>query len=102
MPEAATQTAVAAPASAPAAQPVQPDDDPRWKQVMTLPCSVTVEVPIPGFTAKDLLHLEANSLVRSTWAVTANLPMKVNGEMIAWCEFEILGNRLAIRVTELA
>ena len=69
---------------------------------MTLPCSVTVEVPIPAFTAKDLLHLEAKSLVRSTWAVTANLPMKVNGEMIAWCEFEILGNRLAIRVTELA
>jgi hypothetical protein len=28
--------------------------------------------------------------------------LKVNGELIAWCEFEVLGNKLAVRLTELA
>lgn len=63
---------------------------------------MTVEVGIPRFTATNLIELEPKAVLRSDWAITANLPMKINGELIAWCEFEVLGNRLAIRLTELA
>jgi flagellar motor switch/type III secretory pathway protein FliN len=97
MSEAATQPAVAAPEPAP-----QPDGDLRWKQVMGLPCSVAVEIPVPEFTVKRLLDLEIKSVLETKWTTTANLPLKVNGELIAWCEFEVLGNRLAVRLTELA
>jgi flagellar motor switch/type III secretory pathway protein FliN len=98
MPEtAATQPAVAAPEAS-----HQPDVDPRWTQVMGLPCNVAVQIPVPEFTVKQLLEFETGSVVKTNWTTTANLPLKVNGELIAWCEFEVLGNRLAVRVTELA
>lgn len=97
MPEAATQDAVAA-----AETSTQYDNDVRWKQVMGLPCDVVVEIAVPEFTVKKLMELEIESIVETNWTTTANLPLKVNGELIGWCEFEVLGNRLAVRLTELA
>ncbi len=69
---------------------------------MRLPCSVTIVVPLPGFKVKDLLGLRPKSVVASHWPTSDNLPLKVNGELMAWCEFEVLGSRLAVRLTELA
>jgi flagellar motor switch/type III secretory pathway protein FliN len=95
--EAAAQAAVAARENTP-----QSEGDARWKQVMGMPCNVAIEIPVPEFTVKDLMELEVKSIAETKWTTTANLPLKVNGELIAWCEFEVLGNRLAVRLTELA
>ena len=78
------------------------EEEVRWKQLLGLPCSVSVEIPVAAFTASKLLQIEAGGVIASQWATTSNLPLKVNGEFIAWCEFEVLGNRLAVRLTELA
>jgi flagellar motor switch/type III secretory pathway protein FliN len=99
------QAAVTAPQPPPAAPKISPSDaksDPRWRQAVRLPCSVSILVPMPGFKVKDLLGLRSKSVVASHWPTTDNLPVKVNGELIGWCEFEVLGNRLAARLTELA
>jgi hypothetical protein len=29
------------------------------------------------------------------------VPLQMNGELLAWCEFEVIENRLAVRITEL-
>lgn len=97
MAEAATQTAFAAPELVPA-----PDEAARWKDVLGLPCTISVEIPIAAFTVKDMLNLEPEVVISSAWATTSNVPLRVNGEAVAWCEFEVLGNQLAIRLTELA
>jgi flagellar motor switch/type III secretory pathway protein FliN len=97
MPEAATQTAFAKPEPIP-----PPDEAARWKDVLGLPCTISVEIPIAAFTVKDMLHLEPQVVISSAWATTSNVPLRVNGEAVAWCEFEVLGNQLAIRLTELA
>jgi len=97
MAEAATQTAFAGP------EPVLSQDEAAgWKNVLGLPCTISVEIPLPAFTVKDLLNLEPQVVISSDWATTSNLPLRVNGEAVAWCEFEVLGNQLAIRLTELA
>ena len=97
MPEAATQTAVTAP------EPVTSQDEAAaWKDVLGLPCTISVEIPIVAFTVKDMLNLEAQVVISSAWATTSNVPLRVNGEAVAWCEFQAIGNRLAIRLTELA
>lgn len=98
----AAVTTLEAKAAAPRASSLEGKDDPRWRQAVRLPCSVGVLVPVPGFRVKDLLGLRPKSVIASHWATTENLPFKVNGELIAWCEFEVLGNRLAVRLTELA
>jgi len=88
--------------AAPEPVTVPPADDPRWKQVAELPCTVAVQVPVGEFTVQDLLGLRVKSVVRSQRSTTAPLPLRVNGELVATCEFEVLGNRLSVRVLEIA
>ena len=69
---------------------------------MELPCRVSVEVAVEGFTVKGLLRLRPKAVFHSAHSSNADLPLYVNDELIAWCEFEVLGNKLCVRLTELA
>ena len=73
-----------------------------WARVESLPCSLTVEIPAPGFTVGDLVRLTRGRVVATGWTVGEDVPLRVNGELIAWCEFEVVHGHLAIRLTELA
>lgn len=74
----------------------------RWAQVEGLPCLLTIEIPLPGFTVADLLHLERGRIIASRWTVGQDVPLRINHELIAWSEFEVAQNHLAVRLTELA
>jgi flagellar motor switch protein FliN/FliY len=78
-----------------------PTPDP-WARVEGLPCVLTVEIPVPNFSVSDLVHLSAGKIVATRWTVGLDVPLLINGELIAWSEFEIVQNRLALRLTELA
>jgi flagellar motor switch/type III secretory pathway protein FliN len=73
-----------------------------WAYVMDLPCQATVDLPLPGFTVGTLARLEQDMVIDSHWNVSEDVPLRANGELIAWSEFEVVGNKLAVRVTELA
>jgi len=73
-----------------------------WERVESLPCSLTVEIPVPGFTVGDLVHLTRGRVIATRWTVGQDVPLRINGELIAWCEFEVVHGHLAIRLTELA
>lgn len=77
-------------------------DDPRWQAVLDLPCELTVELPLPGFTVSDFLRLQRGSVRPTHWRLTRDVPLRVNGTLIAWGELEGVGQHLAIRLTELA
>jgi flagellar motor switch/type III secretory pathway protein FliN len=74
----------------------------RWLRLEVLPCLLTIEIPVPGFTVADLVHLERGRIIATRWAVGQDVPLRINDELIAWSEFEIVQNRLAVRLTELA
>jgi flagellar motor switch protein FliN len=92
--------AAAGPAPQPEAKP-QAEPDP-WAHVLKLPCLLTVELPLPEFTVGTLMHLQQGMVIDSHWNVSDDLPLRINGELIAWSEFEVVANRLAVRLTELA
>lgn len=73
-----------------------------WQDAKLLPCVLSVDVPLRQFTVRDLLQLEAGSVVESRNVNGADVPVLVNTRLIGWAEFEVMGQRLAIRVTELA
>ena len=73
-----------------------------WGTLAELPCEVTLELPLPAFTVRDLLRLQAQSVVDTQWGQTTDIPLRANGELIAWTEFEVIGEKLAVRLTELA
>jgi len=72
-----------------------------WAQALKLPCLLSVELALPAFSVGMLMKLEKGMVIDSHWSVTDDLPLRVNGQVIAWSEFEVVGERLAVRLTEL-
>lgn len=72
-----------------------------WEDLLLLPCEVSVEVPIPGFTVGDCLRLEPGSTIQTKWNQGVSLPIRANGRLLGWTEFEVVGEKLAVRLTEL-
>ena len=86
-------------------KPEVPSADPqvdRWARVEPLPCLLTIEIPVPGFTVAGLVGLEPGRLIATGWTVGQDVPLRINGALIAWSEFEIVQSHLAVRLTELA
>ena len=67
-----------------------------------LPCRLSLEVPVSEFTLGDLLRLRRDSVVTTGLRSTEDIPLRVNSRLIAWIQFEMIGDRLAARITELA
>lgn len=78
---------------------LQPAD---WTRVMELNCDLTAELALPGIKVRDLTQMESGTVLNSHWQISADMPVRVNGVLIAWSEFEVVGDHLAIRFTELA
>jgi flagellar motor switch/type III secretory pathway protein FliN len=78
------------------------NEEARWRPVAGLPCQLTVELPLPNFKVADFLALRPGSIVATSWRTAHDVPLRINGTLIAWAEFEGGGRRLAVRLTELA
>ncbi len=67
-----------------------------------LKCNITLDLPVVDFTIRSLLELRAGAIVETACKATSDVPVRVNGTLIGWTEFEVIGNNLAVRITELA
>lgn len=67
-----------------------------------LPCQLSLDLPVSGFTVGNLLRLSKGSIVETASHHADDVPVRVNGLLIGWAEFEVIEDRLAIRITELA
>ncbi len=67
-----------------------------------LPCQLSLEIPIVNFTVGDLLRLSKDSIVETACPATSDIPLRANGLLVGWTEFEVIEKRLAVRITELA
>lgn len=67
-----------------------------------LPCTLTLEIPVINFTVGDLLKLGKGSIIETACHHTSDIPLRVNGQLVGWTEFEVIGDRLAVRITEIA
>ena len=74
----------------------------RWQHLQWLPCALSVEVSVPRMSVGDILRLETQTVVESGWEQNADVPLRANGQLIAWAEFEGVDDKLAVRVTRLA
>jgi len=77
-------------------------EDGHWSSVLELPGEFIVDLPVPGFTIGDLLKLRPGALINAQWRVGQDAPLRLNGTLIGWGEFEVMGKNLAVRLTELA
>jgi flagellar motor switch/type III secretory pathway protein FliN len=73
----------------------------RWAAAALLPCSLSVELAVPEVTIGDLLDLEVGSVINSHHCQGNPLPVWVNGVIVGWAEFDVVGKHLAVRITEV-
>lgn len=73
-----------------------------WREASWLPCRMTAEVAVAGFTMGDLMSLEVGSVVATGTPTSADVRLRVNGEVVGRAELDAVGDRVAVRLTELA
>jgi flagellar motor switch protein FliN/FliY len=57
---------------------------------------------VRGFRVRTLLAMRAGELIETQWVNGEDLPLASGDLQLAWCEFEVVDSRLAVRVTRLA
>jgi flagellar motor switch/type III secretory pathway protein FliN len=73
----------------------------EMKRYGWLPCHITVEIAAVGLRVSDLLNLQPGAIVATAVQQGIDLPLRCNGEVIGYGEFEVIGNKLAVRIREL-
>ncbi len=72
-----------------------------WPEALDLTCRLRVALEVPHFTIRNLLALETGSLIDTRRREGAHVPVLVNGVMVGWAEFDVIEDRLAVRMTEM-
>lgn len=67
-----------------------------------LPCTLALDVQVIHFTVRSLLELAPGVILETNCHQSMDIPLRVNGLLMAWTEFEVVGERLAARITDLA
>jgi len=75
---------------------------PAWHVLARVPQTVTALIPLPEFTIRDLLAMEKGVVIKSNVLTTEMIPIRIGSVRIAWGEFEVVGQALALRIAKLA
>lgn len=67
-----------------------------------LPCTLALDIPVVHFTVRNLLELAKGSIVETHYHQSSDLPLRANSQLVGWTEFEVVGDRLAVRLTDLS
>ncbi len=67
-----------------------------------LPVELKVAIPIPAFRVRDLVTIEKGRVLASEWANGEDLPLSCGDVQLVWTEFEVVDQKMAVRVTRLA
>ena len=91
----------AAPPTPAAATPVLPGSGDALANFLHIAAPITVEAPIVSLTVRDLFRLENGSIVATSQPAGANIPVHVATTLVAWAEFQVFDEKLAVRLAEL-
>ena len=67
-----------------------------------LPMQVDVMVKVRSFRVQDLLSMQKGTVLETVQEHTQDVPVRCGGALLLWSEFEVLDQKLAVRVTRLA
>ncbi len=74
---------------------------PEWPLLSRIPLLLTAGITLPRFKVKDLLALRVESVVETPCGSTADVPLICGDVQLGWAEFEVMEQRLAVRITRL-
>lgn len=66
-----------------------------------IPIEIDVCVPVRNFRVRNLLALDPGQVIESLGKHGDDLPLGARDAQLAWSEFEVIGQKLAVRITRL-
>lgn len=72
-----------------------------WPLLSRIPMQLTCSIPLK-FRVYDLLGLRPGQTILSEWTSTDDVPLKIGAVQLSWSEFEVVEQRMAVRLTRLA
>jgi flagellar motor switch protein FliN len=84
------------------AEEPQPEEKGGDGRLSRLPMQLDVMVKAHSFRVQDLLSLEKGTVVETVHEHTQDVPVRAGSAPLVWAEFEVLDQRLAVRITRLA
>ncbi len=72
-----------------------------WPILSRLAVTMTVEIPLSRFKVQDLLRLAVGQVFQSNSSDTEDVPLKVGHVQLGWTEFEVVEQKIALRLTRL-
>jgi flagellar motor switch/type III secretory pathway protein FliN len=76
-------------------------EDP-WAPLLELECSVSTELQVPNLTVNDVMHLGPGTVLNTHWRTNRDIPLRVNGRLLGFTEFDSAGDTMGVRITEFA
>ncbi|WP_348268698.1 FliM/FliN family flagellar motor C-terminal domain-containing protein [Edaphobacter paludis] len=108
-----TETGLMAHAAAASNAEVKPEANPEmpwmsrieehssWPILSQLAVTMTVEIPLSRFKVQDLLGLKEGQIFQSASPDTEDVPLKIGDVQLGWTEFEVVEQKIALRLTRL-
>jgi len=69
--------------------------------VSLIPVEIDVAVPVRKFRVRNLLALAKGNVIESQWLQGEDMPLGARGARLAWVEFEVIDQKLGVRITRL-
>jgi flagellar motor switch protein FliM len=73
-----------------------------WPVLRRLPMTLRARIPLHRFTVRGLVELKVGQVLESAWPAMDDVPLKVGAVHLSWCEFEVVDQQIAVRLTQLA
>jgi flagellar motor switch/type III secretory pathway protein FliN len=77
------------------------EEHPAWETLAQLRVTMRVGVALNRFKVRDLLSLQDGQVFESLSPDTEDVPLMIGQVQVGWSEFEILDQRMALRLTRL-
>lgn len=79
----------------------QIEEHPAWEVLSRINMTLRAEVPLAQFRVRDLLGLTAGQVFETASPDTEDVSIRVASVQLGWGEFEVIEQRIALRVTRL-
>ena len=77
------------------------ESHPRWEMLSQLKMTIRAGAALKHLRVKDLLTLKEGQIFESLSPATEDIPIEVGQRQLGWAEFEVLQQRMALRLTRL-
>jgi flagellar motor switch/type III secretory pathway protein FliN len=78
------------------------EEHPSWEMLSQMRVTMRAEISLHRFKVRDLLALAEGQVFESLSPDTEDVPLKIGQVQLGWGEFEVVEQRMALRLTRLA